>query len=136
MAARVVVAGVILVIIVAMLVFTVEFFLPLSAKTDMNICCRNAMLRMEIEGGLSAGAESQLRSDLSARGFVNIQVYGTTAAKQGSGIPQKNVNKRCIFASVSRPFHFSLCAFIEPRLLVPFLIIFKVLPHNRHTFPV
>lgn len=86
MAARVVVAGVILVIIVAMLVFTVQFFLPLSAKTDMNICCRNAMLRMEIEGGLSAGTETQLRSDLSARGFVNIQVYGTTAAKQGEEI--------------------------------------------------
>mgnify|MGYP005841692065 CR=1 FL=1 len=86
MPSRVVVSGVILVVIVALLAFTVEFFLPLSAKTDMNMLCRRAMLRMEVEGGMSEEIENDLISGLMEKGFDGINIDGTDMAKQGEDI--------------------------------------------------
>lgn len=83
MPAKVIVTGIILVILIAFLVFSVEFFIPLSAKSDMNICCRNFMLKMEINGGVSNQMKLDLKANLDSRGFDNIKIEGTEAAKQG-----------------------------------------------------
>lgn len=83
MSSRVVVTGVLLVILASVLVFTVEFFLPLSMKSDMNILCRNTLLQMEALGGLSEAERQGLQSELQTRGFENITVSGTFSARQG-----------------------------------------------------
>jgi len=86
MPARVVVTGIILVVLTAFLVVALEFFLPLSAKSDMNIWCRSTMLRMEMEGELSDQAKLDLHTKLAQRGFVNIDIEGVGGGKQGEEI--------------------------------------------------
>ena len=86
MPARVVLSGMILVVFAAFLVFTVEFFIPLSAKMDMNMYCRNLILKMEMEGGLSDQASQDLHERLMEKGFRNIYIDGTKSAKQGEQI--------------------------------------------------
>ncbi|HHW49116.1 MAG TPA: hypothetical protein GXX14_10960 [Clostridiaceae bacterium] len=86
MPAKAVVSGIILIMIVVFLVFTVEFFIPLSVKSDMNMVCRSALLKMEMEGGLSSGNRSDLIEKLSEIGLSNITVEGTEQAKQGERI--------------------------------------------------
>lgn len=83
MPSRVIVTGIILVIIVTMLVFTVEFFLPLSIKSDMNILCRRTLLKMETTGGLMENDRQELVKELGDMGFSNISATGTLSAKQG-----------------------------------------------------
>lgn len=90
MSVRIIVTGVVLVVIAGMLVFTIEFFLPLSVKSDMNIMCRNTLLKMEMEGGLSEEDELELKNSLLAKGFNNVSVEGTENCKQG-GILNLNV---------------------------------------------
>jgi hypothetical protein len=84
MPAKVVISGFMLVVMAALLVFTVEFFLPLSAKSDMNVLCRSALLKMENEGGMSDSMKAGLKNELESRGFENILINGTANAKQGS----------------------------------------------------
>ncbi|NJD02982.1 MAG: hypothetical protein FIA99_10410 [Ruminiclostridium sp.] len=83
MPSRVIVTGIILIIIVAMLVFSVEFFLPISIKGDMNILCRKTLLGMETAGGLKEDDRQELVTELQNIGFTNISVSGTQSAKQG-----------------------------------------------------
>lgn len=86
MPARVIVFGMVFIIIMFLLVFTIELFLPLSVKADMNSLCRSEMLRMELEGGLSNHSKSELQSVLTLKGFNNVTVTGTSDAKQGEEI--------------------------------------------------
>lgn len=83
MPSRVLVTGIVLIIIVTILVFTIEFFLPLSLKGDMNILCRSTLLKMETAGGLSENDMLELQASLQNIGFTNISVAGTQNAKQG-----------------------------------------------------
>ena len=83
MPSKVVVTGIILVVMVAMLVFVAEFFLPLSMKSDMNILCRTTLLKMEVEGGLVEQESLQLQTELQEKGFINVFVSGTGYVKQG-----------------------------------------------------
>lgn len=83
MPSRVIVTGIILIVIVAMLVFTVEFFLPLSMKSDMNILCRKTLLKMETAGGFTENDRQELVAELQNIGFSNISASGTQHARQG-----------------------------------------------------
>jgi hypothetical protein len=89
MPARVIVSGMMLVIFAVFMVFAVEFFLPLSAKADMNMYCRSSMLKMETEGGMSSQHADELKERLMERGFKNVIVDGTVSAKQGEKIHLK-----------------------------------------------
>lgn len=89
MPSRVIVTGIVLVIMVAMLVFTVEFFLPLSMKGDMNILCRQTLLKMETAGGLSDSDRQELIEELQDKGFRNVSAVGTRRAKQGEKLNLK-----------------------------------------------
>jgi|GEM_PF-414140 len=84
--ARVVILGVVLVILITMSVYLIEFFIPLSAKSDMNFCCRNTLLKMEVLGGLTVPEKLNLQSELENKGFSNTVIDGTTYAKQGEEI--------------------------------------------------
>lgn len=83
MPARAIVTGIILVITASMLVFSVEFFLPLSAKGDMNILCRSTLLKMETAGGLTENDRQELENELANEGFTGITATGTQSARQG-----------------------------------------------------
>jgi hypothetical protein len=86
MPAKAVVSGIVLIMIVVFLVFTVEFFIPLSVKSDMNMLCRSALLKMELEGGLQSENRLDLLEKLSGIGLSNIIIDGTEQAKQGERI--------------------------------------------------
>lgn len=83
MPVRAVVTGVILIVMVSMLVFMVELFVPLSKKADVDMVCRSALLRMESAGGLSDSERQTLQSELENSGFNNVQITATINAKQG-----------------------------------------------------
>lgn len=83
MPAKVIVTGVILVIMVSLLVYFVEFFLPLSAKADLDIACRDTLLRMENAGGLGGSMRDELREELETAGFANIVINAAPSVRQG-----------------------------------------------------
>ncbi len=103
MPSRVIVTGIIVLLIVAMLVFTVEFFLPLSMKGDMNILCRSTLLRMETAGGLSENERRELIMELQKKGFSNVSVSGTQNAKQGE-VLNLRAEVRYNYSSLTRLF--------------------------------
>lgn len=80
---RAVVTGVVIILIIALVVFAVELFVPISAKTDMNTYCRQALMQMEIEGGLSPASRQELAEKLADRGFENIQITADEWAALG-----------------------------------------------------
>lgn len=86
MPVRVIVTGIVLVVTIAVLVYVVEFFLPLSAKSDMNVICRDTLLKMETAGGLSTNERLDMESELMTRGFLNIVANGTENEKQGEAL--------------------------------------------------
>lgn len=72
-----------LILTVFMLVYMVEFFIPLSAKGDIDMLCRNTLLQMENAGGLSSSKKQELRSDLEGIGLTNVTIIATENARQG-----------------------------------------------------
>jgi hypothetical protein len=83
MPSKAIVIGFGLVITIAFVVSLVEFFVPLTAKIHMNACCRNALLRMETEGGLTQENSDDLVEKLCRKGFSDIMVSGTARALRG-----------------------------------------------------
>ena len=77
------VTGVMLVLVVFLLVYMVEFFIPLSAKGDIDMLCRNALLQMENGGGLSNSGKLALKSELEGMGLDNVTISATENARQG-----------------------------------------------------
>ncbi len=89
MPAKAIVFSVTLVIFTAMVVYTVELFIPLSAKSDMNTYCRKTLLKMEVEGGLSDTDENEAKAKLEEMGFSNIKIDAASNTKQGGEISLK-----------------------------------------------
>jgi len=83
MISRVLIAGVIAVCSVSLLMFFVEFFVPLSAKYNMDIYCRGTLLSMEEAGGLKEDKKAELAVKLAEAGFTNIRISGTEYARYG-----------------------------------------------------
>lgn len=69
MSAKIVLTGVIIVFILGLLVFMLEFFIPIAAKSDMNAYCRSTLLKMEIQGGLPQEEKDDLEQELELRGL-------------------------------------------------------------------
>jgi hypothetical protein len=86
MPSKVLVSGIVLIVMICILVFIVEFFLPLSVKADMNTLCRNTLLKMEVEGGLSQDEKLHLQSELEKRGLTEVSISGTAYARQGGSL--------------------------------------------------
>jgi hypothetical protein len=84
MPSKVLVSGILMIVTACILVFVVEFFLPLSVKADMNMLCRNTLLKMELRGGLAEEERLGLQAELQNKGFECVSVSGTPHAKQGS----------------------------------------------------
>jgi len=83
MPSKAIVFGIGLVMTIAFIVSVVEVFVPLTAKIHMNACCRNTLLRMEVEGGLTRENSDDLTERLRKKGFIDIIVSGTTRALRG-----------------------------------------------------
>jgi len=84
MPVKAIVTGIVLIIMVCMLVYLIEFFLPLSMKAELDMICRSTLLKMENTGGLSAAEKQNLRFELENRGLTGIIISGTANARQGS----------------------------------------------------
>lgn len=83
MISKVLVSGILLIVLICVLVFVVEFFLPLSVKADMNMLCRSTLLKMEADGGLSEAGRLELQAGLENKGLEAVVVSGTPHARQG-----------------------------------------------------
>lgn len=84
MPVKAIVTGIVLIIMAVILVYMVEFFLPLSMKAGLDMACRSTLLKMENAGGLSASERQQLRSELEDKGLTDIVITATANARQGS----------------------------------------------------
>jgi hypothetical protein len=74
MPAKAILLSLILIIMVSITMATVEIFLPLSAKADMDLLCRKCVLQMEIYGGLPLNSRDELYEKLSEIGFKDIVI--------------------------------------------------------------
>ncbi|MGE5613934.1 MAG: hypothetical protein ACM3XR_05960 [Bacillota bacterium] len=83
MTVRPVVTGITLIFTVFLLVLLVEHFIPVSAKADMDMVCRRALLRMENAGGLSDADRQALREELEQKGLTDVTITASSGAKQG-----------------------------------------------------
>lgn len=86
MSSRVIISAFLVILLVSLLVFLVEFFIPLSAKSDLNLLCRNTLLSMEIAGGLQEENRLALKQSLENKGFQNVTVEGSPGAKHGEAL--------------------------------------------------
>lgn len=86
MPSKALVFGFAIMLLVAILVYMVEVFLPVSVKIDFNTICRAALLKMEIAGGMTDAIEDELMSYLYDVGFEIVVVEGTENAKFGHEI--------------------------------------------------
>lgn len=124
MSVRIIISGVILVILASMLVFTIEYYIPLSVKSDMNYACRNVLLKMEMEGGLKEDARNELIQKLQEKGFVNISVQGTSHAGQGEQLNLK-VGADLSYSSLKKLFLRGEC--LQPMYYEKFCLSRRVL---------
>ncbi len=86
MPVKAVIFALVIVMLLSITVLLVEFFVPLSAKIDLNMYCRETIIKMEINGGITADDADRLKQRLKDRGFVNIQISGTEGARQGDDL--------------------------------------------------
>lgn len=89
MAAKIVVFAIAFIFMVSMLVFCIEFFLPISMKADIDMMCRGVLLEMENAGGLSGDEAGKLCSKLEEMGLTDVVVTATENAMQGDKLTLK-----------------------------------------------
>lgn len=103
MAVKPVVTGIILIFTVFLLVYFIEYFIPLSVKADVDMVCRQALLRMENAGGLSDSDRQALRMKLEKRGLTGIVITASSGAKQG-GLMSLHVEGDYTFSRITSLF--------------------------------
>lgn len=86
MPSKALIFGIAFVLLIAIFVFMIEIFLPISAKNDLNTICRKALLKMEIDSGLTSIVRDELITNLYGKGFESVVVQGTENAKFGQDI--------------------------------------------------
>lgn len=84
MPVKAVLTGIILIIAITLMVNFVEYFVPLSVKADLDMLCRNTLLKMENDGGLSNAERQALMSELSKIGLTGITIEAAASARLGS----------------------------------------------------
>lgn len=83
MAAKPIVWGVAIVLMLAIVVVVVDYCMLLSLKFEFNADCRAALLKMENENGLSLQERNSLQTRLTSKGFSNITITAPSTAMQG-----------------------------------------------------
>lgn len=94
MPAKAIVTGIVLVILAVMLAYSIEYFIPLSKKADMDIVCRNALLRMENSGGMTEARRDELQDELEALNLEDVIIQGTADAKHGDSL---TLHVECVY---------------------------------------
>lgn len=83
---RTVSTGFILIVLAAILMASVQFFVPLSAKSDFDSLCRAAMIKVESEGKLTEETRAILYCRLQERGFKDVEISGPESSQYGDFI--------------------------------------------------
>lgn len=71
-------------VFIIMMVY-INYSADLNKKDKIDIIAREYLLRIETEGYLTSGDETQLLNDLQAIGVENVSLIGTTLTKVGYG---------------------------------------------------
>jgi hypothetical protein len=103
MAVRPVIMGITLIFMVFLLVFLVEYSVPLSVKADADMICRRALLRMENAGGLSSSDRQALKAELEQKGLTGVAITASSGAKQG-GLLTLHVEGDYTFSKITSLF--------------------------------
>jgi len=86
MPSKAVVFGISIVFMIVLFISLVEFFLPISAKSDMDAICRKALLKMELNGGMTKEEKDNLTNALREKGFDAITIESSENVKYGEEI--------------------------------------------------
>lgn len=86
MVGRLAVGTVTSIMILVILVSMFELFVPLSAREEFGLECRNALITMETTGGFTTTDRTDLTATLTDLGFTNISIAATSTAKLGDQI--------------------------------------------------
>lgn len=80
--------GIYFIFFIAIIVFILEFFIPISKNAEFKAECRKALLQMELDGGLTTSQKNQLKNSLESKGFTVVSISAPVAgtAKQGEKI--------------------------------------------------
>jgi len=89
MGERVVVSVVILIIVMFLVIFMIEMFIPLSANLDFRDICRNYLMKMEFNSGLSNADIGNLEQELQKNHFEDIQIIAPNTCKFGEEMELK-----------------------------------------------
>jgi hypothetical protein len=84
MAERALISAILLVMVISICLYMTEMFIPIGRNMDFRDVCREYLMRMEYNSGLSQVEMDSLESDLEAAGFADIEVSAPSSAKAGS----------------------------------------------------
>lgn len=70
----IVVSGLCILIILAVVVKSIECFIPINKYFDMKETCRYTLYAMSLEGGLSSSDRTELISELKKEGLTNVKI--------------------------------------------------------------
>lgn len=85
MITRTLIFGIIIVLIISLLIFMTEVFLPINAKIEFDGICRGAIIKMEINGGINGEIKEKLLGKLGDK-YQDVTVEATENAKYGTDI--------------------------------------------------
>lgn len=91
MSGRLVIITIVLILMAAMSIFFVEFFIPLSANFQFKAECRKILLEMEEKNELTTPMRSYLQSTLTEKGFNVISISNPHNARRGENLNLKVV---------------------------------------------
>lgn len=83
---RVISTGFILVLLAAIIIASVQFFVPLSIKSDFDSSCREALIKMESQGQLTDESKECLYSQLEKKGLKDIKIIASESSCFGEMI--------------------------------------------------
>ena len=83
------VIGISIVFMLSILVFMVELFVPLSAKSELDVIGRKALLQMENNNGLSELDIAAYTNELRNLGFESVKITSTQNASKGEEVDLK-----------------------------------------------
>lgn len=86
MAGKFMITGFVMVCIVVIGISIVEMFVPVSINSSLKTDCRNALIRMEANGGMTQDIENTLEKQLQEKKLTDVVISGTYNAKYGEEI--------------------------------------------------
>jgi len=89
MGERIIVSVVIMIIAMFLIVYMIEIFVPLAVNLDFRDMCRNYLMKMEFNSGLSNTDINNFTESLTKKGFSNIMIDAPSYCKFGTSMQLK-----------------------------------------------